>query len=261
LAHVLPVDLELARDSRPAAGAVVGVTLAAAPGDARVRVAIEAAYAAVERFEAELSEWRPSSMTSVLMVAGVATFSPEARELFAVAEGARLASGGAFDVGWAGGRAWLDGSVVRAEGRIGLGAILKGFLADRAADAVRAAGIADVVVDAAGDVVARGSAPGQRGWPVTAQAGGLTWTLRLRDAAISTTAEDQQPGHVVDARTGEPARCLRAATVVAPDGVHADAYATALFSSCGRAVLPPGARARWVDAEGRQHRARGAPRT
>lgn len=250
-------ELDLHRDSRPAAGSVVGVTIAAAPGDARVGPAVEAAYAAVERFEAELSEWRPTSATARLITAGVATFSAEARQLFTVAEQARIASGGAFDLGWAGGRAWVDGEAVRAEGTIGLGAILKGFLADRAADAVVAAGLHDVVVDAAGDVVARGRAPGLGGWPVTVDAGGATWSVLLRDEAVSTSAEDRQPGHVVDARTGEPAHCVRAATVVAPDGVRADAFATALFASCGRAALPAGARGRWVDADGRHRRAAG----
>jgi thiamine biosynthesis lipoprotein len=62
-------------------------------------------------------------------------------------------------------------------------------------------------------------------------------TLRLRDAFVSTSAQSERArlvggrllGHVLDPRTGEPAERRGGATVVAPSGLAADAWSTALL--------------------------------
>lgn len=229
-------EIALVRESRPAMGTAVGITARAEPG------AFAAAWAAIERFEAELSEWRPESATARLVATGAADFSPEGTRLFELAGAVNVASHGAFDLAW------------RGPGTVDLGGILKGFLADRASDALLAHGVEDFVIDAAGDIVAHGDAgDGRRGWPVTVITDAATWNVRLRDQALSTSAEDRQPGHIVDARTGAAARCVRAVTVTAPEGALADAWATAFYAACGAVDLPAGVRARWVDAEGRRH--------
>ena len=63
--------------------------------------------------------------------------------------------------------------------------------------------------------------------------------VRLRDAALATSANSMSvvrygslvAGHVMDPRTGRPARALRQVTVVARSAVAADALATAALVS------------------------------
>jgi thiamine biosynthesis lipoprotein len=225
------------RESRVAAGTVVGVTVRDRPE------AIPAAYAAIERFEAELSEWRPDSAVARANATGEpVALSPASRHLFRVAKRVERRSDGAFRLAWRGGDWRLGRRGLTATGPLGLGGILKGFLVDRAADALIEAGARDFVVDAAGDVVA---GPGGV-WEVEVPA--LGRVIALRDRALSTSGEEQQPGHIVDARTGVPVTCSRAAVVVATEGVWADALATALYASCGETRLPAGAQGWWVAA-------------
>ena len=62
-------------------------------------------------------------------------------------------------------------------------------------------------------------------------------TLALRDASVATSAQSERSrlidgqlvGHVLDPRTGAPVRGALSATVLAPTGAAADAFATALL--------------------------------
>lgn len=233
-APVERVATETIRESRPAMGTVVGVTIRSADPE-RARESAETAYATIDLWEARLSEWRPDSLVSrVNDTGGPVPFPPEAMPLFVAAERMRLLSDGAFDVAWQGGRLILGPNELRVEppgAKIGLGGILKGFLVDRAVDALLERGERDFLVDAAGDVAARGgAAAGERGWRVELPA--LDRVVVLQDAALSSSGEDFQPGHLVDPRTGQPATCSRAVTVVAPEGVIADGLATAIYVGC-----------------------------
>lgn len=234
VAPVESVATATIRESRPAMGTIVGVTIRGADPE-RARQSAETAYATIELWESRLSEWRPDSLVSRLNdTGGPVPFPPEAMPLFVAAERIRTMSGGAFDVAWQGGRLIVGPHELRVEPtgtKIGLGGILKGFLVDRAVDALLERGERDFLVDAAGDVAARGSAAaGERGWRVDLPA--LGRHVVLHDAALSSSGEDFQPGHLVDPRTGQPPTCSRAVSVVAPEGVIADALATAIYVSC-----------------------------
>jgi thiamine biosynthesis lipoprotein len=54
-------------------------------------------------------------------------------------------------------------------------------------------------------------------------------TFTLDGAALSSSGGDQRPGHILDPRTGLPARKVLAATVVARSAMEADALSTAVF--------------------------------
>jgi len=232
-------------------GTAVGITARATPVD------LDAAFATIEQFEAELSEWRPSSVTRRMVTDGPQRISPETKGLFTLVEAVRQASRGGFDVGWRGATLTVEGDLASATGPIDLGGVLKGFLADRAASALLSRGVEDFVVDAAGDIVAHGHANGCGGWPVTVATEAGAWDLRLRNAALSTSAEDQQPDHIVDARTLTPVHCIGAVTVTAPTGAEADAWSTAFYATCGEVALPRGVTARWIDPAGKRHLRKG----
>ncbi len=125
---------------------------------------------------------------------------------------------------------------------IGLGAIAKGFALDLASAELRRRGFADFILYAGGQVYAAGAKPGGRAWRIGVQdprggANDVFASLDLRDESASTSGDYEhffiEAGvryhHIIDTRTGYPARGARCATVIAADGTLADAYSTAAF--------------------------------
>jgi FAD:protein FMN transferase len=125
---------------------------------------------------------------------------------------------------------------------VDLGGIAKGFAVDRAVDALRAAGVRSGIVDAGGDGYAMGTRPGGTPWRVGIQnpravpGDRLPQVLLLTDQAYATSGDYEQYteiggvrySHIVDPRTGRPARAAASVTIVAPDCTTADALATAV---------------------------------
>ena len=247
--HPPPHLGEFVRTSRPGAGTIVGITTP--PGsDPRVH---EVGFAALEVWEAQLSEWREGSIPRRAMAGERPVLNAESQRLFALAADLHQRSGGAFDICWRGGAAQVDGGALVAEPgtQIDLGGMLKGFLADRAGEALLEAGANDFVVDVGGDVLAQGSAgPPGTGWLVEVAVGGLHEGLVLHDEALSSSSSEQQPGHIRDARTGQEASGLAGVYTRAPTGLLADAVATAVYAHGGAFPLPEGACAWMVRADG-----------
>jgi len=154
--------------------------------------------------------------------------SPEVREVLALCDGVRLASGGAFDV-TAGARAVV-------EPRPGLApldpsGLVKGWAVERAGAFLAHAGARCFSVNAGGDVLTHGDPGG--GWRVGIQ---HPWTrdrvaavLCVTDAAVATSGRYERGDHVFDPHTGRPVEGLVSVTVVGPDLAIADGYATAVM--------------------------------
>jgi thiamine biosynthesis lipoprotein len=95
------------------------------------------------------------------------------------------------------------------------------------------------LVDLGGDLLAFGTNRGQA-WRVGVQdpfdSQKLLMTLRVEDRAVATSGNYRQPlviagktySHIVDPRTGKPTAEAPSVTVIAKDGLTADAWATAL---------------------------------
>ena len=126
---------------------------------------------------------------------------------------------------------------------VDLGGIAKGYAVDKAVEALRAAGIQSVLVDAGGDGYALGTQPDGTPWRVAVQdpnkATGEALAgrpLLLSNMAYATSGDYEQYAevggvryaHIVDPRTGRPARAAASVTVIAPDCITADALATAV---------------------------------
>jgi len=125
--------------------------------------------------------------------------------------------------------------------RIDLGGIAKGYAVDLAMRALRKRGVKNALVDASGNMMSLGHPPASEHWRI-----GLRdprdrvpyfARLWLDGDAISTSAQYEQfvakdgkrYGHILDPRTGQPARGLLAVTVVAPDATTSDAWDTPLY--------------------------------
>ena len=137
-----------------------------------------------------------------------------------------------------------------------LGGIAKGYALDKAAEALRSRGAADFIVNAGGDLFVAGS-KGDAPWKVGIQhPRGPEPFLRVvapREGSLVTSGdyerayewEGERYHHVVDPRTGRPARGCRSVTIWAPRAIDADALATAVF------VLGPERGMELLEADGR----------
>ena len=122
---------------------------------------------------------------------------------------------------------------------LNLGSIGKGFAVQRIAAALKRSGVRHALVSAAGSsVFALG---GRGGWPVDVTSRRVARRtlarLRLRNRALATSGAGEQYvdaggtryGHVLDPRTGWPARGVLSATAITSDAADADALATAFL--------------------------------
>ncbi len=123
--------------------------------------------------------------------------------------------------------------------RIDLGGIAKGYAVDRAVDALRSAGARDFLVDAGGDLYVAGT-KGGRPWRIAIQHPRADRYLRIvepLEGALVTSGDyerffewdGRRYHHILDPRTGRPARGCQSVTVWAPAAADADALATAVF--------------------------------
>lgn len=122
-------------------------------------------------------------------------------------------------------------SVTRlSECRLSLNAIAKGIILDRVACVVsEVEGVAGVVVNIGGDVRVAGDAVGS---VLIADpeddtiSGSPLQKIEVVDGAVATSGFSERPDHILDPRTGAPAKQSVSATVIAPTAETADALAT-----------------------------------
>ncbi len=123
---------------------------------------------------------------------------------------------------------------------VDLGGIAKGYAIDRAAEALRARGARGFIVNAGGDLYVAGSR-GDRPWMIGIQhprdPREFLRVVSPMEGALVTSGDyerfymwqGERIHHILDPRTGYPARGCRSVTVWAPTAADADALATAAF--------------------------------
>jgi thiamine biosynthesis lipoprotein len=125
--------------------------------------------------------------------------------------------------------------------RIHLGGIGKGYAVGRAAEIFRRAGLRDFMVQAGGDLYVGGTKNGQP-WTLgiadpRARDGRTFATIALTDSTFSTSGDyarffikdGVRYHHILDPRTGQPARACRSVTIASDSPVLADAVAKGVF--------------------------------
>ena len=159
---------------------------------------------------------------------------------------------------------WTAGeAVASAPALLDVGALGKGRLVDLVLAAL-AHVPGDLVVDAGGDLAARG-APVRVGLEHPYDTRKAIGVVELQDAALCASAVNRRAWgdgmhHVLDARTGIPVRTWAATWAIAPDAMRADAVATALFFD-GGPELAASWGVEWVrmTTDGRAERSPGCP--
>jgi thiamine biosynthesis lipoprotein len=125
--------------------------------------------------------------------------------------------------------------------RLDVGGLALGYIADQAVAAATAAGAPGVLVDAGGEISVGDPPPGTDGWRVAIQSlkGPEAVTgqyVSVRRACVSTSGDTRRffeiggkrYSHIIDPRTGLGLTRRIGATIIAPDGMIADALDTAV---------------------------------
>jgi len=189
--------------------------------DAAAREGVTLAFAGLHAADRRFSRFDPTSEVSRYARGEVTALSDELREVLALAERACDESGGAFSIRTPTGGLDTDG-------------VVKGWAAQRAADALLGAGVDRFCLNAGGDVVLAGEPEPGRPWNVGVRHPDdptrVLAVLEVRDGAVATSGTYERGAHIWDGRTGGAAAGLVAATVVANDLLRADIMATTVMA-------------------------------
>jgi thiamine biosynthesis lipoprotein len=257
--------------------------------ESRARPLIEAELIQVV---AQMSTWEPDSELSRFNTAAAGTrhtLPAQLREVLKAALALAEDSGGAFDptvgplvelwgfgpgrprqtapapaeidalrsrIGWQ--RVQLEGETLIQPGGLSLdlSAIAKGYAVDRIAEALRAAGYVDLLIEVGGELRAHGQHPDGRPWRVGLEGPsveGAATGIVLHDQAVATSGDYRQffeqdgrrYSHMIDPRSGQPiAQAGIAVSVVHASCMQADGLATTL------SVLGPDQGFQWARERG-----------
>ena len=280
------LQAQAARRKRYLMGSFCEITAEADPA------VIEKAFDAIDRVEKAISNWSPTSELARLHRVRTIEAGPHLLAFVRASKRFHEATAGAFDPtvaplvrlwGFLGGvpavpadaavaealkavgmdRVRIEGSrVTLPEGvELDSGAIGKGLGCDAAAAVLREAGVTRALVDFGSTAVAIGR------WEIALRdpfdAERALGIVVLENESLSSsgsyekffkTADGTVYSHVLDPRTGRPARGAAGASVVAPTGAESDAFSTAVFVQAkppaGRAavVVRTDRTAEWTDA-------------
>ena len=136
----------------------------------------------------------------------------------------------------------LDGRRVRFGEplRLDLGALAKGFAAQKAVSVMRKRGVQHCLVEVGGEVFVWGGRWDGSSWRVgikdPRRRGAFLAVVALKEGAVATSGNYERyfatakgrHSHIVDPRTGETADAAVSVTVITKDGTDADALATAI---------------------------------
>ena len=119
---------------------------------------------------------------------------------------------------------------------IDLGAVAKGYIADRLAEYFKSNNVDNVIIDLGGNVVVIGEYTVGIRNPFSPDE--VFATIKVKDKSAVTSGayqryfehEGKRYHHIIDPRTGYPAESkISSVTVISPSSMHADALSTAIF--------------------------------
>ncbi len=118
-----------------------------------------------------------------------------------------------------------------ADGHLDPSGLVKGWAIERASELLREAGSHHHVVNGGGDIQTVGTTGSGSPWRVGItdpfRRGQILTSVGVTSLAVATSGVAERGHHVIDPRTGRPARQLASATVICPGLTDADVRATA----------------------------------
>ena len=206
--------------------------------------------AEIKRVDDMLSLTNENSETCAFNRGDTKNLSSEFKELTIVCEEYKNRTNGAFYIGLqAVYELWQDSvptdaqiSAAKSQGKIGFGAVGKGYAASCVRKLLKQNGIESAAISLGGNVCLVGKKPSGKNWQVGIQhpknTDKLIAKLSACDTAVVTSGGYQryfeQDGkiyhHIIDPKTCAPAESgIISATIITPDDTLADAYSTAVY--------------------------------
>ncbi len=213
--------------------------------DAHNADALNEVFAFLTEVEKRFSFFRDDSEVAALNRGESAT-SAELQEILIIAEKTKQETDGYFDI-------------VRADGRIDPSGITKGWAIKKAADIVRARGYHDFLIDAGGDIHTEGRSAEGEEWRIGIRNPfdfeQIVKVVVPRGRGVATSGSSMRGGHIYDPRASHTAaHDVASITVIGPDILEADRFATAAFAmgKRGAAFIEslPGLEAYMIDTDG-----------
>lgn len=205
--------------------------------------ASEEAYELASKLESRISEYQPNSEISCLNRNAGKSFCKVSQQTYELLKDANWISehtDHAFDIRFPS----KSGEARRAplvfkepcqvllthpETRIGLASLGKGFIIDAMIDFLKSKGFKEVLIDGGGDIRATGG-PWKIGIQTPGAAPGkLAKILKIKDQAVATSGNYEQPGHILDARTGEKIIRSSSVTILGKNLSQANPIGTAFY--------------------------------
>ena len=187
--------------------------------------AVESMWNVLRQADAIFSTYKDDSEISRLNRGELALEDahPDVREVLALCDQLRVITGGYFDA-----------SAVM-KGGVDPSGLVKGWSVDRAGEVLDEAGALNYSLNAGGDIRLRGRPlPDEPRWRIGIQhpehRDKLAAVVEGNDLAIATSGDYARGEHVLDPHTGRPPVGVLSVTIVGPELVTADAYATAAFA-------------------------------
>jgi FAD:protein FMN transferase len=203
---------------------LMGMPITVAIVDIPPRGLLDRVFAYFAEVDRRFSPFKPDSEVSTLDGArlGPDALSPEMREILALADCTRQETDGYFDIR-------------RPGGRIDPSGIVKGWAVRNAARQIAAAGVENFFVDAGGDIQCRGRDPDGQEWKTGIRnpfnETEIIKVVTPRGHGIATSGTYVRGQHIYDPhRPGRAIEDIVSLTVVGPDVLDADRFATAAFA-------------------------------
>jgi thiamine biosynthesis lipoprotein len=185
---------------------------------------VEEVFAHFASVDARFSPFKPESEISIFNLGrlAVSDLSPEMREVFAIADRTKAETHGYFDIR-------------RPDGRVDPSGIVKGWAIRDAARLIAKAGVANFFVEAGGDIQALGKNAAGEDWvfgirnPFDAHE--IIKAVAPRGRGIATSGSYVRDQHIYNPH--RPSRTIEgivSLTVIGPDVLEADRFATAAFA-------------------------------
>jgi thiamine biosynthesis lipoprotein len=194
---------------------------------ASARPGLDDVVAWLHHVDATFSPYRDDSPISRLGRAEITLddVTDEVADVLVLCDHLRDVTGGAFDVFAV---PAPNGTMLDPSG------LVKGWAIEIAAGMLEGRGLANFLINAGGDLAARGTPSRGTRWSVGIRhpddAGALAAVLDVGGPiAVATSATYERGAHIIDPRTGSATTDIASATVVGPDLTFADAYATTVF--------------------------------